>query len=113
MQLLEIIERLPSDSHFQAAVAMNEDVGELRAQVPLPERPVPISPLGYSLPVLLQLKMIDLQKDTIRAIGSAFGSKAMPPIPREQRPSTAEARARARQDRDDVNEALRQFGITD
>ncbi|MDH6283121.1 hypothetical protein [Prescottella agglutinans] len=92
---------------------MDDEVGEIRAQIPLPDKPGPISPFGYSLPILLQLRMIDLQKDTIRAIGSAMGSKPMPPIPREPRPSTAEDRARARIDRDEVNEALRAFGIHD
>ncbi|MDH6678452.1 hypothetical protein M2284_002655 [Rhodococcus sp. LBL1] len=92
---------------------MDDKVGEIRAQIPLSDTPGPLSPLGYSLPILLQLRMIDLQKDTIRTIGSAFGSKPMPPIPREPRPSTAEDRVRARMDRDEVNAALRQFGIHD
>lgn len=92
---------------------MNPEIGEMRAMQPLSDKPSPLAPLGYSLPVLLQLRMIDLQKDTIRAVASSFSSRPMPPIPREPRPSTAESQARARRDREEVNEALRAFGITD
>ncbi len=73
---------------------MDEEIGYARAMQDRPEKAGPISPLGYSLPVLLQLRQIDLLKELMRVTASVFSGKLPPPIRPEPRPQTAEERIR-------------------
>ncbi|WP_068059402.1 hypothetical protein [Nocardia xishanensis] len=91
---------------------MNEDIGRIRAEQPLPEKIPPPTPLGYSLPVLLQLRQIDLTKELLRALPAVFGGKLPPPFPPEPRPQTAEQRIRDEQETNNVLDALRQMGFS-
>jgi hypothetical protein len=90
---------------------MNEDVGRMRAEQPMPEDIPPPTPHGYSFPVLLQLRVIDLQKEILRALPAIFGGKLGPPFPPEPRPMTAEMRFRDQRETKNVHSVLAQMGI--
>ncbi|WP_109523560.1 MULTISPECIES: hypothetical protein [Nocardia] len=112
-QLIRLARRLPMWSHYQAALLMDPELGELHAQEEIDENapPSPISPLYYDLPTLLMLRHIDVTKELIRVVASLFSDSPAAPIPPEPRPSTAEARARARADRDQVLDVLHRLGV--
>ncbi len=99
------------DSWYQAAIAADERIGFERAQQPLSDDRQPLSFVGYSLPVLLQLRQIDLTKELMRVIPGSFTGKLPPPMPAEPRPRTAEAIAREKLDQISVQAALRNLGI--
>lgn len=73
---------------------MDEEIGRARAMQPRSEVTAPISPLGYSLPVLLQLRIIDLLKELMRVIPGSLTGKLPARMPPEPRPQTAEERIR-------------------
>jgi len=75
-------------------MAMDEEIGRARAEMPRPDLGQPPTPLGYSLPVLLMLRQIDLTKELLRVIPASFSRKLPPPMPPEPRPQTAEERIR-------------------
>ncbi|MFC4373377.1 hypothetical protein ACFO5K_04635 [Nocardia halotolerans] len=99
------------DSWYQAAVAMDERIGWERAQHPESDERRPLSPVGYSLPVLLQLRQLDLTKEVLRVLPAVFSGKMPPPMPAEPRPQPAEARFREKLDQISVIDALKQMGI--
>ncbi|MGV9617107.1 hypothetical protein [Nocardia xishanensis] len=115
-QLIRLLRRLPMWSHYQAALLMDPELGELRAQRDQHDggeevEPQPLSPLHYDLPVLLALRHIDVTKELIRVVASVFAERPAAPLPPEPRPMTAEARARARADRDQVLDVLARLGV--
>lgn len=92
---------------------MDPEVGRWRAEQPVSdEAPPPPTPLGYSFPVLLQLKQIDLLKEVLRVLPAVFGGKLAPPYPREPRPVTAEQLIREERETQNVLSALDMLGIT-
>jgi hypothetical protein len=99
------------DSCYQSAIAMDEQIGWERAQRPVSETKTPVSPQGYSLGILLQLKVIDLMKELLRIIPASFSGTLPPPFPPEPRPQTAEQRFRDAIDTHNVNEALQAMGV--
>jgi hypothetical protein len=103
---------LPAHGWYQTALAMDEELGWERAQKPLPdsvsEAP---TPLGYSLPVLLMLRQIDLQKELLRILPAVFGGKLGPPLPPEPRPQTAEQRFRDIKDKIETYDAIAALGV--
>ncbi|WP_280455879.1 hypothetical protein [Nocardia brasiliensis] len=112
-QLIRLLRQLPMWSHYQAALLMDPELGELRAAEPEPddiELP-PLSPLHYDLPSLLMLRHIDVTKELIRVVASVFAESPAAPLPPEPRPMTAEAAARARADRDQVRDVLTRLGV--
>ncbi|WP_280389795.1 hypothetical protein [Nocardia wallacei] len=88
---------------------MNDELGFERAQRPLPEHFEPPTPLGYSLPVLLQLRQIDLTKELLRVLPAVFGGKLPPPFPPEPRPQTAEQKFRDRLEHINVQDAVNEI----
>ncbi|MFD3594268.1 hypothetical protein ACFWU5_16190 [Nocardia sp. NPDC058640] len=110
-QVYRLLRRLPMDSWYQAAVAADEHIGFQRAQQPEPAEKQPLSFVGYSLPVLLQLRQIDLLKEVLRVLPAVFSGKLPPPMPAEPRPQTAEQRAREKLDQISVRDALKNMGI--
>ncbi|MFE7745376.1 hypothetical protein [Nocardia sp. NPDC057455] len=87
---------------------MDPIIGWERAQHPRPESeefPAP-TPEGYSLEVLLQLRLIDYIKELIRIMPAVFGGKLPPPMRPEPRPMTAEDRAREQLETQQVNDAV-------
>ncbi|WP_067839671.1 hypothetical protein [Nocardia lijiangensis] len=112
-QLLRLLRRLPMWSHYQAALLMDPELGELRARQDDSEavEPQPLSPLHYDLPALLALRHIDVTKELIRVVASVFAERPAAPLPPEPRPMTAEAQARARADRDQVLDVLARLGV--
>lgn len=96
----------PPESQYHAALAMDEEIGRARAMQPRPETRGPISPAGYSLPVLLQLRVIDLLKEVMRVIPASFSGKMPPPFPPEPRPQTAEERIRDEIETLNLNSAI-------
>jgi len=112
-QLIRLLRRLPMWSHYQAALLMDPELGQLRAQLEPAEEaePQPLSPLHYDLPALLALRHIDITKELIRVVASVFADTPAAPLPPEPRPTTAEAQARARADRDQVLDVLTRLGV--
>lgn len=92
--MYRFLRRLPMDSWYQAALAMDEEIGWHRAQRELPDRPEPLSPQGYSLEVLTLVRTNDLIKELLRILPAVFGGKLPPPFPPEPRPQPAEQRFR-------------------
>jgi hypothetical protein len=90
---------------------MNEEIGRQLAEQPQSNKWEPPTPLGYSLPVLLQLRQIDLTKEVLRVLPAIFGGKLPPPIPPEPRPQTAAQRIRDAIETRNVLDALTQLGI--
>ncbi len=93
-QLIRFLRRLPMDSWYQSALAMDEEIGWARAQRKLPDKPEPISPQGYSLEVLTLVRTNELIKELLRVLPAVFGGKLPPPFPPEPRPQSAEQRFR-------------------
>lgn len=110
-QLYRLLRRLPMDSWYQSAVLMDEEIGRERAAKPLSKDRAKLSPYGYSLPILLQLRQIDLLKELMRVIPASFSGKMPPPFPPEPRPQTAEQRIRDEMDTENVRDALAAMGI--
>ncbi|MEV6321370.1 hypothetical protein AB0M45_09260 [Nocardia sp. NPDC051787] len=113
-QLVRLLRRLPMWSHYQSALLMDPELGERRAREEPPEddaAPPPLAPLHYDLPALLMLRQIDVTKELIRTVASAFSTHAVPPLPPEPRPTTAEALARARADFDQIRDVLTRLGV--
>lgn len=112
-QLIRLLRRQPMWSHYQAALLMDPELGELRAAEPEPEDAElpPLSPLHYDLSALLALRHIDVTKELIRVVASVFADSPAAPLPPEPRPMTAEAHARARADRDQVLDVLSRLGV--
>ncbi|WP_280465239.1 hypothetical protein [Nocardia brasiliensis] len=105
-QLYRFLKQLPMDSHYQSAVAMNPEIGAQLAKQKRPEKFDPPTPQGYTLPILLQLKMIDLVKELMRLIPAVFSGKVPPPMKPEPRPMTAADLIRERAETEAVYEAL-------
>ena len=92
---------------------MNPEIGWERAQKPRTEVELgPPTPQGYSLSVLLQLRIIDLLKEQMRAYAAGLGGKLPPPMKPEPRPMTAEDIFRDRIETANVYEALANLGVT-
>ncbi|WP_157115047.1 hypothetical protein [Nocardia niwae] len=87
---------------------MNPEIGWERAQQKRPEpgELPPPTPKGYSLEVLLMLKLIDYVKELIRVMPAVFSGKLPPPIKPEPRPMTAEDLFRDLQETQNVHEAV-------
>lgn len=81
-------------------------IGAERAKHPLPDEYPPPTPLGYSLPVLLMLRQIDLLKELMRVIPASFSGKLPPPMPPEPRPQTAEQRIREQIENEQLHAAV-------
>lgn len=113
-QLIRLLRRLPMWSHYHSALLMDPEIGECRAREEVDEdaAPPPLSPLHYDLPSLLMLRQIDITKELIRVIATVFGGAPGAPMTPEPRPTTAEAMARARLDRDQVRDVLTRLGVT-
>ncbi|MBF6358204.1 hypothetical protein IU449_27280 [Nocardia higoensis] len=90
---------------------MDEDLGRERAKQPLSDKAEPPTPLGYTLEVLLLLRIIDLLKEQMRAYAAGLGGKLPPPFPPEPRPMTAEQRIRDELETRNVYAGLRAMGI--
>jgi hypothetical protein len=81
-----IKDRLPRESHYKAAVAMDRDIAEQIAD--LPESEEPPTPQGYSLDTYLLLTITDCLQAVQAAVIAAAGADP-PPVTPMQRPVTA------------------------
>lgn len=113
-QLLQIVHNLPADSHFQSALAMDEDRAqrllELYGDADDAPKPKPVAPLGYTLEAMLLLRVIDMLKVVSASIAALGGGKPKHIEP-EPRPTTAFELAKARRDRVEVDDALARMGV--
>lgn len=110
-QLVRIVAGLPDCGKFKSAMAMDEDLAAVLADMPDPEgEPPPLSPHGYGLLERLVLRQNDLIKQLIHVTIGAAGGKpgAFQPEPR---PSTAIERARAAKDTTAMRGILADLGI--
>ncbi|MFF4027009.1 hypothetical protein ACFYY5_29590 [Nocardia elegans] len=111
-QLYRFLKRLPQHGWYQAAIAMDEEIGWERAQQPQPDGAVePPTPHGYTLTHYLLLRSIDLQKELLRILPAVFGGKLGPPLPPEPRPQTAEQRIRHKREQIETYDAIRALGV--
>ncbi|WP_280412535.1 hypothetical protein [Nocardia asiatica] len=87
---------------------MDPVIGWERAQQPRPENAEIQAPTpeGYSLEVLLQLRLIDYVKELIRVMPAIFGGRLPPPMRPEPRPMTAEDRIREELETQQVYDAV-------
>ncbi|MEV4127155.1 hypothetical protein [Nocardia sp. NPDC049707] len=92
---------------------MDPEIGWERAQKPRPDEVAgPPTPQGYSLSILLQLRMIDILKEQMRAYAAGLSGKLPPPFKPEPRPMTMEDIFRDRIETANVYEALANLGVT-
>ncbi len=110
-ELYRRMQRWGPDSWYHSKILMDEEIGWERAQKPLSKTSAPLTPQGYSTPILLQLKIIDLLKELMRVIPASFSGKMPPPFPPEPRPETAEQRFRDRIETNEVIDVLRRMGV--
>jgi hypothetical protein len=110
-ELYRRMQRWGPDSWYQSKILMDEEIGRQRAAQPEPKTRAPLSPQGYSLQILLQLKVIDLLKELMRVIPASFSGKMPPPFPPEPRPVTAEQLIRDAMETANVHDVLRQMGV--
>jgi hypothetical protein len=93
-QVLALIDRLPRDSHFIAALADDDDLADELADED--DGPPPPPPLTEWSPVVDRLTaVVDLLGQLIATTAGAAGAKAKPPPP-QPRPVTARDRAKRR-----------------
>ncbi|MBF6332373.1 hypothetical protein [Nocardia transvalensis] len=94
-------DRLPRESHYKTAVAMDEQLAETAAAQPEPDADdyEPPTPLGYTLEAYLLLTIIDCLQGVQAAVIASTGTKppALQPMPR---PQTALDRVREQRWRD-------------
>ncbi|MFI6168848.1 hypothetical protein ACIBCN_18855 [Nocardia sp. NPDC051052] len=91
-------ERLPRESHYKTALAMDRDLAEVAAREPEPEPGglEPPSPLGYTLDTYLLLTLIDCVQGVQAAVIASTGTT--PPTPQPMpRPITMLERVREEQ----------------
>ena len=77
--------------------------------IPEPER-APLSPLGFSQQVYLQLATVEAIRNLNHTLGAVYGSKAAPP-PQLPRPKTALEIAERDMDRREVDFHLSKLGL--
>lgn len=107
-QLLRFADRLPPESHYKTAVAMDPDVAALLAGLPEGEAPAKLTPLGYS-PLIARLDaVIDGQQEmhaTLAVMTQLLARRKQvkrPPVRHQPRPVTAIEEARKRAEVDEM-----------
>ncbi|QDP09776.1 hypothetical protein FNU77_08635 [Prescottella equi] len=116
-QLYRLLSRLPTDSHYQAARAMDRRLAEaILAQRGEDEKngveptPTPLSPQGFTQGIYLQMATVEAIRVLTATVRAALGDKSPPPLPLE-RPVTAIQLVERERDSEHVLDVLRRHGV--
>lgn len=110
-QMYRLLERLPPESHYKAARAMDFDLAEaMLDQSDADRKPTPLSPQGYSHQIYLQMATVEAIRSLDYTLKAVHGNK--PPYPSMlERPKTAYQILDAERDRIEVDRVLGLLGL--
>lgn len=110
-QLYRFLERLPPESHYKAARAMDFELAQAMLDRPPPEGPpVPLGPQGYSHGIYLQMATVEAIRSLDYTLKTVNGNK--PPYPSMlERPKTAYQILDLERDRAEVDRVLGLLGL--
>ncbi|MDJ0404037.1 hypothetical protein QNA23_11140 [Rhodococcus erythropolis] len=110
-KLYRLLERLPPESHYKAARAMDPELAEMILNRPASEGPPPrLSPQGYSHGIYLQMMTVEAIRSLDYTLKAVNGNKPAYPTMLE-RPKTAAQILDLERDRVEVDRVLGLLGL--